>query len=82
MLFFKFLGILVLIFIFVCVILCVTVLSRFWSLIKVLFGISSDTKARNQRQSSSNPTVSGKVKPRNSKIDKNEGEYVDFEEID
>lgn len=27
------------------------------------------------------PTISGKVKPRNSEIDKNEGEYVDFEEI-
>lgn len=26
-------------------------------------------------------TISGTVKPRNSEIDKNEGEYVDFEEI-
>lgn len=81
MLILKFLGILVLIFIFVCVVLCITVLSKFWNIIKVLFGMSSGPNAGSQRQSRSNPTVSGRVKPRNSKIDKNEGEYVDFEEI-
>lgn len=34
-----------------------------------------------QHTSSTQSTVSGKPKPRNSVIDKNEGEYVDFEEI-
>lgn len=34
-----------------------------------------------QNTSSTQSTVSGKPKPRNSVIDKNEGEYVDFEEI-
>lgn len=34
-----------------------------------------------QHTSSTQSTVSGKPKPRNSAIDKNEGEYVDFEEI-
>lgn len=35
----------------------------------------------NTQAKSSTPTISGTVKPRTSKIDKNEGEYVDFEEV-
>ncbi len=81
MLVLKFLGILVLIFIFACVVFLVTVLSKFWNIIKVLFGISPGSNGGNHRQSRSDTTVSGRVKPRSSKIDKNEGEYVDFEEI-
>lgn len=33
------------------------------------------------QQKPSQTTISGSVKPRNSEFDKNEGEYVDFEEV-
>lgn len=36
---------------------------------------------QSQGSSASGSTVSGGPKPRNSEIDKNEGEYVEFEEI-
>lgn len=42
---------------------------------------SQGTSGNTNQSSSSRQTVSGSPKPRNSEIDKNEGEYVDFEEI-
>lgn len=42
---------------------------------------NSSQQNAQQNTSSTQSTVSGKPKPRNSVIDKNEGEYVDFEEI-
>ncbi|NPD80528.1 hypothetical protein HPS57_00830 [Prevotella sp. PINT] len=75
----KFLGILVLIVVSVAVILFVTILSKFLNIFRTFRGQAA-TSRHNKKQH--NPTVSGQPKPRNSKIDKNEGEYVDFEEID
>ncbi|TGX83531.1 DUF4834 family protein [Palleniella muris] len=75
----KFLGILFLIVVFLAVIFFVTVLSKFLNIFRAFRG-QATTSRHNTKQH--NPTVSGQPKPRNSKIDKNEGEYVDFEEID
>jgi hypothetical protein len=46
-------------------------------------GSSSQRGEYNQGEysKSAGPTISGQPKPRNSEFDKNEGEYVDFEEI-
>lgn len=44
-------------------------------------GFNQQRQQSQQSTQNAKPTISGKVKPRNSEIDKNEGEYVDFEEI-
>lgn len=41
----------------------------------------SQQTGANTQQNASRTTISGTVKPRSSEIDKNEGEYVDFEEV-
>lgn len=64
-------------------------LFRFGSFFRMLFrgngskGSSSQRGEYNQGEysKSAGPTISGQPKPRNSEFDKNEGEYVDFEEI-
>lgn len=75
----KFFGVLLLICIFVAVVTFITVLSKFRSMFQAFRG-QSPTSGFNTKERSS--TVSGQPKQRTSKIDKNEGEYVDFEEID
>ena len=62
---------------------------RFGSFLRMLFGkkgrkvYDSVYRGGNTRDNtkSDEPTISGQPKPRNSEFDKNEGEYVDFEEL-
>ena len=59
-------------------------LFRFGSFFRMLFrgnGSKGSSSQRGEYSKSAGPTISGQPKPRNSEFDKNEGEYVDFEEI-
>lgn len=59
---------------------------RFWNVIRMVFGgqQSAGTYARREQQSTTGTdrtSVGGEPQQRTSPFDKNEGEYVDFEEI-
>lgn len=82
----KFFGIIILFFVVFFLVILASVIFRFWGIIRQFMGKgkpSSNGFGGFYQQNTQNvkPTISGKVKPRNSEIDKNEGEYVDFEEI-
>lgn len=82
------LGLLLFVVIFVIVV-GIFIILRFGSFLRMLFGkkgqngYDSVYRGGNTRDNtkSDEPTISGQPKPRNSEFDKNEGEYVDFEEL-
>lgn len=82
------LGLLLFVLLFV-IIVGIYLILRFGSFFRMLFGKKGRNKydsvyrGGNTRESnkSDEPTISGQPKPRSSEFDKNEGEYVDFEEI-
>lgn len=83
-----FLGLILFVLLFV-IILGIFLILRFGSFFRLLFGKKEQNnydsvyrgRNSNDNNKSDEPTISGQPKPRNSEFDKNEGEYVDFEEI-
>lgn len=80
----------VLFFFIVAFVLCL----KFWNIISALLGgkntknnrrtVNTDAFFRqytNEENTKKKPTITGTPKPRNSPFEKDEGEYVDFEEI-
>lgn len=77
----QFLFVIVLVVLFFFLAVVATVVFGFWNTIKQVMGKRPGGRRQDFGSKPQGPTISG-GKPRTSDIDKNEGEYVDYEVLD
>lgn len=84
MIIFQFLFVIIIAILLFVLVFVVSVVFRFWSVIRNLLGMKPKQNIYSNdgpRPSDGKPHISG-GKPRTSTVDKNEGEYVDYEVIE
>ena len=77
----KFFFVIILVVLFFFLAIVATMVFGFWNTIRQIMGKRSHNQNQNFNSQSQEPKITG-GKPRTSDIDKNEGEYVDYEVLD